>query len=100
MLPYIKIYGKEKTRLTVVEAIYLATGMEGRSHFHAPKIRQYALDIINRRGEHGTISSRMVNRMLASVNREVFEEEMNGHKGYKLKPIRMMETASPNFLDV
>ena len=89
MIPYIKKYGEQKTRHTVVSALYIATGAEGRKLFKASEIRRYAIDEINRRGELGSLSTETINRVLAPVNGDVLEFADRERGLYQLKEIKL-----------
>ncbi len=87
MRAFISRYGEQKTRNTVIAALYLVTGREGRRVYTDEEIRLYALELIRNSGEEGSISPEMVNRMLAPVNGEVLEFADRENGLYMLKDI-------------
>ncbi len=89
MIPYIKKYGEEKTRRTVLAALYIATGKEGRRPFRTSEIRRYFLDFARGCDESGSISPQMVNRMLEPINGEVLESADRERGVYRLKDISL-----------
>lgn len=87
MISFVSKYGEARARNTVVAALYLATGREGRRPFTAEEIRRYALEMISASGEDGSISPEMVNRVLAPINGEVLEVAERENGRYMLKEI-------------
>ena len=89
MIPYIKKYGEEKTRHTVAAALYIAAGREGGRQVTAKEIRRYFLELVRIYREDGSVSTEMVNRMLAPVNGEVLEFADRERGVYQLRDIRL-----------
>ena len=89
MIAYIQRYGEQRTRNTVIAALYIATGRVGRRPFVAAEIREVALELIRVSGEDGSISTETVKRVLEPINGEVLEFADRNRGLYQLKDISM-----------